>query len=389
MAACFCRASTRRQSPPSTATRHPALHAAKCDLWLGPRDGSGLHHRRDTRWLSRSASSAFPTRVPDHAFNALTGAGATVSAKENIGMAPVADERLDRIAQVVPAKKVTPACKDRRRSRERGPALRQSPPGRRPLLVLDGWSGARNPEDDRVTLGLELLLADREHVERRLERVPKQAKSGDPALRDEVAVLQRLASHLDAGETLATFSEPIPAALEPLTTKPLLAVVNGAEGIDLQLEAELAEPPPRRRPRSGRARPRSTRSFGRLFAALDLVSFFTAGDKETRAWTLRRGLTALDAAASIHTDIANGFIRAEVIRWNDLVECGSHAEAARRGLQRLEGKAYQVEDGDVLNIRFSPLVTADNDAWYIPASFPEDREQTQNGEGGSEATLAP
>ena len=76
-----------------------------------------------------------------------------------------------------------------------------------------------------------------------------------------------------------------------------------------------------------------------------------------------------------------------MIRWNDLVECGSHAEAARRGLQRLEGKAYQVEDGDVLNIRFSPLVTADNDAWHIPASFPEDREQTQNGEGGSEAAL--
>ena len=87
---------------------------------------------------------------------------------------------------------------------------------------------------------------------------------------------------------------------------------------------------------------------------LDLVSFFTAGDKETRAWTLRRGGSALEAAESIHTDIAAGFIRAEVIRWDDLVEAGSHAEAARRGLQRLEGKAYVVEDGDVLNIRFSP-----------------------------------
>jgi ribosome-binding ATPase YchF (GTP1/OBG family) len=288
-------------------------------------------------------------------FNALTGAGATVSAKENVGMAPVADERLDRIAQVVPAKKVTPASVRIVDVPGSGAQLfgnlRQVDAL---LLVLDGWSGTRNPEDDRETLGLELLLADREHVERRLERVTKQAKSGDPALRDEVAVLQRLAAHLDAGETLATFSEPIPAELEPLTTKPLLAVVNGAEGIDLQLEAELAELSAEEASAFREGASALDEIVRRLFAALDLVSFFTAGDKETRAWTLRRGLTALDAAASIHTDIANGFIRAEVIRWNDLVECGSHAEAARRGLQRLEGKAYQVEDGDVLNIRFSP-----------------------------------
>ena len=86
---------------------------------------------------------------------------------------------------------------------------------------------------------------------------------------------------------------------------------------------------------------------------LDLVTFFTAGEKETRAWTLRRGETALDAAGSIHSDIARGFIRCEVIDWNDLVEAGSHAEASRRGLQRLEGKTYVVQDGDVLNIRFN------------------------------------
>jgi ribosome-binding ATPase YchF (GTP1/OBG family) len=87
--------------------------------------------------------------------------------------------------------------------------------------------------------------------------------------------------------------------------------------------------------------------------ALDLVTFFTVGEKETRAWTLRRGQTALDAAGTIHSDIARGFIRCEVIRWDDLVECGSRAEAAKRGIQRLEGKDYVVEDGDVLNIRFN------------------------------------
>ena len=91
----------------------------------------------------------------------------------------------------------------------------------------------------------------------------------------------------------------------------------------------------------------------RLQEALDLITFFTAGDKETRAWTLRRGQTALDAAGTIHSDIARGFIRCEVIRWDDLLAAGSHAEAARRGVQRLEGKTYEVADGDVLNIRFN------------------------------------
>jgi len=86
---------------------------------------------------------------------------------------------------------------------------------------------------------------------------------------------------------------------------------------------------------------------------LGLITFFTASDKETRSWTLRQGQTALEAAASVHTDIARGFIRCEVVRWNDLVEAGSAAEAARRGLQRLEGKSYVVQDGDVLNVRFN------------------------------------
>jgi ribosome-binding ATPase YchF (GTP1/OBG family) len=91
----------------------------------------------------------------------------------------------------------------------------------------------------------------------------------------------------------------------------------------------------------------------RLKESLGLITFFTIGDTEARSWTLSSGQTALEAAESIHSDIARGFIRCEVIRWDDLLECGSHAEAARRGLQRLEGKSYVVEDGDVLNIRFN------------------------------------
>ena len=91
----------------------------------------------------------------------------------------------------------------------------------------------------------------------------------------------------------------------------------------------------------------------RLSEALGLITFFTVGDKETRAWTLRNGQSALEAAGTIHTDIARGFIRCEVIAADDLLAAGSHAEAAKRGTQRLEGKTYVVQEGDVLNVRFN------------------------------------
>ena len=139
-----------------------------------------------------------------------------------------------------------------------------------------------------------------------------------------------------------------------MTTKPLIAIVNGPAAIDLKLETELAEMSAEE---AAEFRGETESALGsvvrQLSEALDLISFFTAGEKETRAWTLRRGQSALDAADTIHSDIARGFIRCEVIRWDDLVEAGSHAEAARRGLQRLEGKTYVVQDGDVLNIRFN------------------------------------
>jgi ribosome-binding ATPase len=288
-------------------------------------------------------------------FNALTGAGATVSAKEHVGMAPVADERLDRVAAVVGAKKVTPASVRVTDVPGAGAQLlgnlRQADAL---LVVLDGWSGTRDPDDDRVALALELLLADREHVERRLERVAKQAKSGDAALRAEVGELERLLEHLDAERPLSEYDRDLPPELEPLTTKPMVEIVNGPGGIDLALELELAELPAEEAAAFREGASALEEVVRRLFDALDLVSFFTAAEKETRAWTLRRGGTALEAAGTVHTDIAHGFIRCEVIRWDDLVAAGSHTEAARRGLQRLEGKTYVVQDGDVLNVRFSP-----------------------------------
>jgi ribosome-binding ATPase len=288
-------------------------------------------------------------------FRALTRAETHGSGKEHVGMAQIPDDRLDRLAETVGARKVTPAAVRVVDVPGIGPQLlgnlRQVDAL---LVVLDGFSGTRVPADDLETLELELLVADRDHVERRLERIAKQAKSGDARLKAEVSELERLLSHLDAGRTLAEWEGELPPELDPLTTKPLLELVNGPDGIDLQLEAELAELSPEE---AAEFRGSGESALGevvrRLAETLDLITFFTAGEKETRAWTLRRGETALDAAETIHSDIARGFIRCEVVRWDDLVGAGGHAEAARAGKQRLEGKTYVVEDGDVLNIRFN------------------------------------
>ncbi|HKA26230.1 MAG TPA: DUF933 domain-containing protein [Gaiellaceae bacterium] len=288
-------------------------------------------------------------------FKALTRTGVPVPGRENVGMATIPDERLEQVAAVESAKKITPA------------ALRVvDVPGTGAellgnlrqvdalLVVLDAWSGTRNADDDLVTLQLELLIADRDHVERRLERVRKQAKSGDPQLRDEVGQLEVVLAHLEAERPLSEWPSDLPPGLEPLTTKPQIVVPNGPGGLDAKLEAELAELPD---DEAAAFREGSAGALGeiarRLYEAVDLISFFTAAENEARAWPLRSGQTALEAAGTIHTDIARGFIRCEVIRWTDFVEAGSRSEVVRRGEQRLEGKNYVVEDGDVLNIRFN------------------------------------
>jgi ribosome-binding ATPase len=282
-------------------------------------------------------------------FNALTHAGAHAhDLKEHVGMAPVADERLPPVAAVESSRKVTPA------------AIRVvDVPGTGPQLLgnlrqVDALLFVVREPADVEELRLELLVADRDHVERRLERVRQQAKSGDSKLKAEVTQLEKLLAHVEAGGTLADYGEPLPPELDPLTIKPVVVVENGPGGIDLDLEEELAELDEEEAAafRDG-GRSALDEVALRLKDALDLVTFFTAGDTETRAWTLRRGQTALDAAAAIHSDIARGFIRCEVIRWQDFVECGSRAEVSKRGLQRLEGKEYVVEDGDVINIRFN------------------------------------
>ena len=293
-------------------------------------------------------------------FNALTHAGAQVTAyadvtaKANVGMAVIPDDRLDQLAERLGSKKVTPAAirvVDVPGGKAEVPGeLRQADAL---LVVLDGFSDVADPPGDLETLKLELLVADRDHVERRLEKVRKEAKSGDPGKRKEVEHLEQLLAHLDAGGSLGDWHGDIPAELEPLTTKPLIPVENGPGGIDCALEMELAELEPEEAAEFRSGPSALDEVVHRLKDALGLLTFFTIGDKEARSWTLREGETALGAAEAIHSDIARGFIRCEVIRWDDLLECGSHAEARRRGLERLEGKAYVVQEGDVLNVRFN------------------------------------
>jgi ribosome-binding ATPase YchF (GTP1/OBG family) len=288
-------------------------------------------------------------------FTALTGISTTPYGQEHVGMAPIPDERLDPVAAIESSAKTTPAT-----------IRLVDPPGlSAPVLgelrkadaliaVLNNFGPEADPAGDLETIELELVVADRDHVEKRLDRVRSQAKSGDPRLREEVAELERALAHVEAGTSLRKYERPLPQELAPLTTKPLVQVVNGGEdGFDLALEAELAELTPEEAEQFRDGPSGFDNVLANLFEIVGLLTFFTAGDTETRAWTLRRGNTALDAAAAIHTDIARGFIRCEVIGWRDFVEAGSRAEAARRGQQRLEGKDYVVADGDILNIRFN------------------------------------
>jgi ribosome-binding ATPase YchF (GTP1/OBG family) len=289
-------------------------------------------------------------------FQALTGVEPQLgTGKPNIGIAPIRDERLDQVARIEGSAKITPAAL--RVLDAAGTNAAQLGTLRRAdalVAVVDGFSGGSVPAADLASLELELLVADQEHVERRLERVRKEAKSGERALMEEVVRLEAALEHLGEDRPLRELSGGAPAALDPLTTKPLVTVENGPAGIDAKLELELAGLPPEEAAEFRDGPPALDRVLLSLFELLDLISFFTASDTEARAWILRRGETALAAAAQIHTDIARGFIRCEVIPWDALVECGSRAEAARRALQRLEGKTYVVQDGDVLNIRFSP-----------------------------------
>ena len=172
-------------------------------------------------------------------YTALTKASGGEYGKTHVGIATIPDDRLGALAAIVHARKVTPATIRVQDVPGSGSAvlgnLRQVDAL---LVVLRGFGEGADPDGDLETFKLELLVDDRDHVERRLERVAKQAKSGDPALRAEVEELERILAHVDAGGSLADYPGALPPELEPLTTKPLLALVNGPGGVDLKLEAE-------------------------------------------------------------------------------------------------------------------------------------------------------
>ena len=240
-------------------------------------------------------------------------------------------------------------------------------------------AGRVDPVEDAATVELELVLADHAACERRLERVAKTAKSGERESVEERDTLEALIAWLDEGHPARSSPAGVPDAVDLLTAHPTPCVANvdddgepaqveaprahaGALGcacvaINGKIEAELAELGPEDAEaflaELGIGQPALDRIALEAYAMLDLIPFFTTGPKETRAWTIRRGDNAQRAAGRIHSDLERGFIRAEVIEWDRLVEAGSEAEAKRRGWMRVEGRDYVVQDGDVLHVRFN------------------------------------
>jgi GTP-binding protein YchF len=226
--------------------------------------------------------------------------------------------------------------------------------------------GAVDPVDDLAAVETELVLADLDSAERRLEAATKAARSGDKDAIAERELWERTVAELAAGH-------PAPPEAGLLTSKPALVVANVGEGepvppaladraavaVCARDEAELAELDPQEadamRAELGIAEGALAQVVGEAYRILGLITFFTAvGDKEVRARSLRQGSTALDAAGRVHTDMQRGFVRAEVIPWNELVDAGSFAAARESGRLRTEGRDYVVADGDVITIKFTP-----------------------------------
>jgi GTP-binding protein YchF len=343
-------------------------------------------------------------------FNALSRAGAEAAnypfttIEPNVAVVPVADERLDAVARTIGASSIVPDTIEFHdiaglvAGAHRGEGLgNQFLANIRETDALlhvvrchgdEGVihpEGRVDPEADMETIDTELIYADLEQAERRQARVVRQARSGDKAAVAEEAWLQRVIEALQAGRPVR--SVPVPADapnamrdLTPLTGKPVLLVANVDEGDDFvpavvadhasaqgaaavavssRLEAELGElddeEAAHMREELGVSESGLERVVHGAFGLLDLIAFFTAGEgKPAQSWHMRRGLTAWHAAGEIHSDIQRGFVRAEVIAWDALVEAGGYAGARERGVLRLEGRDYRMADGDVITVKFTP-----------------------------------
>jgi len=246
-----------------------------------------------------------------------------------------------------------------------------------------------DPVADVATIDTELCLKDLDTVNKRLDKARKQSKSGDPVEKLAVTVCERLAAHLDQGKPARSFAldekeQELVRELSLLTHKPLFYVANVDEGslanleknphyvalaahaksegakvvpICASLEAQIAELEPADRPdflaSAGLAEPGLNAVIRTGYELLGLITFLTAGKQEVRAWTVRRGATAPQAAGVIHTDFERGFIKAEVIWWEDFVGLGSEAKCREAGKLAIEGRDYVVRDGDVMHFRFN------------------------------------
>ena len=343
-------------------------------------------------------------------FNALTNAGAEAAnypfttIEPNVAVVPVRDERLEAVAGTVGASEIVWDTVDFHdiaglvTGAHEGEGL-----GNRFLANIretdaivhvvraHGDEGVVHPEGsvdplrDIETIETELVLADLEGADRRLERVARQAKSGDRTAIAEEAWLGQVIAELQGGR--AARGVPVPADapnaardLGSLTAKPVLFVANVDEGSDevpaaiaahaaaqgaravavsSRIEAELAELEEEdagaMRAELGVSESGLDRVVREAFALLQLIAFFTAGEaKPAQSWHLRRGLSAWHAAGQIHSDIQKGFVRAEVIGWQELVDAGGYAGARDRGTLRLEGRDYEMADGDVITVKFTP-----------------------------------
>jgi GTP-binding protein YchF len=348
-------------------------------------------------------------------FNAVTRAraqtGFGAGQEPNVGVVKVPDPRLDALAAMYRPRKVTPAeiryvdypAAGAAFGRGEGPGgqflgeLRRSDALIHVVRLFDDPSvphpeGRIDPARDIATLDLELAFADLALIERRLDRLEAELRSlraGERGAGErERALLARLKAALEAERPLRALDltgdeERAIAGFRFLTRKPLLLLLNLGEA-DLarrepleaefrahhagphtdvaalcgRLEMELLELSPEEAAeyRRGLGLGEETgldRAIRLSYRLLGLLSFFTVGPEECRAWTVRAGATAPEAAGKVHSDMERGFIRAEVVRFEDLAAAGSEAEAKRRGLVRTEGKSYLVQDGDVLHILFN------------------------------------
>lgn len=348
-------------------------------------------------------------------FNALTNARAAAenypfcTVEPNVGIVPVPDERLDRLAAVVRPPKVVPATVEfvdiaglvEGASRGEGLGnqflqhIRNVDAIVHVVRCFDDPDvthvlGTIDPERDHDILTSELALADLAVVERRLERLGKTARAGDPEAQVQAALLGRVREALEAGrgarDAVASPAEGrLLRELGLLTVKPVLYAANvnegdlGREGLEAvatlervarshheraeivvfsaKLEAELAQLEGNERAEflaaQGLAEPSLHRLVRAGYRLLDLETFFTIGEHEVRAWTIRRGATAYEAAGEIHSDFQRGFIRAETIGVEQFLQAGSYRRARELGWVRSEGREYVVRDGDILLFRFN------------------------------------